>query len=194
MNQSIEREFKTLITQAQFARISADQLSAKHIEQTNYYFELPNQMLAQQQLSLRIRTYATKAEQTLKIPNQSQQHDLTELTEPLSLITAHTLIKQQTIQKEGPIMAYFKQQALNWPKLYIWGYSTTRRLTVQLPIGCLALDQTTYPDQFVDYELELEVADFKSATTFYQQLLRDYQITPTPIINKIQRAQAHQAN
>lgn len=194
MTQTTEREFKTLITKEQFNQIRKDYPEALTIHQTNYYFELPDQQLQQLGLALRIRLFTDIAEQTLKIPTNSIQRTLTEITEPLSLSTAKQLIQRQTIQMNGPIMSYFSEQALNWPELTIWGYSTTERTIINEPQGQLMLDQTRYPDQFIDYELEFEVTDFQMAQPFFEQLVQRYSIKPTPVINKVQRASHHQAH
>jgi len=194
VTQTIEREFKTLITKAQFSQIQKEHPEALTVRQTNHYFELPGHQLRQQGLGLRIRQFAETAEQTLKIPTHSVQRTLTEITEALSLETAKQLIEQQTIQSDGPIMTYFNEQALNWPTLSVWGYSTTERTIINEPQGQLMLDQTRYPDQFIDYELEFEVTDFQMAQPFFEQLVQRYSIKPTPVINKVQRASHHQAH
>ncbi|KRL61789.1 CYTH domain-containing protein [Latilactobacillus fuchuensis] len=194
MTQTTEREFKTLITKAQFNQIKNEHPTALTVHQTNYYFELPDQQLRQQGLALRIRQFAADAEQTLKVPTNSAQRTLIEITEPLSLDVAEQLVQQQTIQPDGPIMTYFNEQALNWPALTIWGYSTTERTIFNAPQGQLMLDQTSFPDQFVDYELELEVTDFQTARPYFEQLVQHYSIKLTPVINKIQRASQHQAH
>lgn len=59
-------------------------------------------VLSKQRGGLRIRQFADHAEQTLKVPNESTQRDLEEITDPLSLVEAQKLIEQGEL-KSGQV-------------------------------------------------------------------------------------------
>lgn len=193
MSQTIEREFKTMLTAAQFSQLKADYPFAAPFVQTNYYFELPNQGLAKRHWGLRIRLFDTYAEQTLKVPTVENAHSLMEITDRLTLEQATHLIEHQTVLSSGQIAAYFAAQAVIIKELFIWGQATTHRQTASLVAGLLTLDVTQYPDETQDYEVEIEVTNVQGGATWFKSFVTRYQLSEQIPPNKIVRALIHQA-
>lgn len=193
MTQTIEREFKVSLTEQQFNQLRAAYSWPTPFTQTNYYYELPQNGLYQQHMGLRTRLYQEQAEQTLKVPQTGATRTLLEITDTIPLATAQQLIAQQTIQPDQQIAKYLETIGIDWSPLFIWGQATTKRQVLTLPSGRLTLDQTTYPDQTADYELELEFDDMILAQPFFQDIVARFKLTQTAPLNKIQRAKNHQS-
>lgn len=193
MTQTIEREFKVSLTEQQFKQLQAAYPWPPSFSQTNYYYELPQNGLQQRHMGLRTRLYQSRAEQTLKVPQSDALRTLLEITDTIPLTTAQQLIDQQTIRADQQIAKYLQNSRIDWSALFIWGQATTYRQVLTLPSGHLTLDQTTYPDQTVDYELELEFDDVTIAQPFFQDIAERFRLTQTAPLNKIQRAKNHQS-
>lgn len=189
----VEIEFKNLLTKTEFERLLSSYSFASPFQQTNYYFDTPDQQLKQHHCGLRIRRFADHAEQTLKQPTEKvdpSQHQLIETTDVLTLAQART----KEIQPHGEVAAALKTRGLNVTDLQLFAEATTTRRIASLAEGELTLDQTTYPNGHVDYELELETSQPQLAQTFYQRLLQRFQIPPRKVTNKIQRAVTNHIN
>lgn len=150
----IEIEYKTLLSQEEFDRLSQAFSHVPLISQTNHYFDTPDRQLRSTKLSLRIRTLADRAELTLKIPQEigNMEHNW-----DLSLEDAQTMLTQNRLSL-NPVTQLLIDKGFNLDDIIKLGSLTTHRRETQLPIGLLALDENHYSDQ-KDYELELEVAD-----------------------------------
>ncbi|KRM21079.1 CYTH domain-containing protein [Latilactobacillus graminis] len=190
--QAIEREFKTMLTADQFNHINRDYPFIAPFSQTNYYFELPKQGLASRHWGLRIRRFATFAEQTLKVPMVKATHSLLEITDQLTNQQAIQAIERQQPLNTGQVAAYLVERAIELADLFIWGQATTQRQTCPLPNGLLTLDYTHYPDQTQDYEIELEVHDIHQGAATFEKLTSKYQLSQQPPRNKVARAHIHQ--
>lgn len=193
MTQTIEREFKVSLTEQQFNQLRAAYSWPTPFTQTNYYYELPQDGLYQRHMGLRTRLYQERAEQTLKVPQTGATRTLLEITDTMPLDSAQHLIDHQTIQPNQQIAKYLESIGIDWSALFIWGQATTNRQVLTLPSGRLTLDQTTYPDQTADYELELEFDDVTLAQPFFQGIVARFELTQTAPHNKIQRAKNHQS-
>ena len=193
MTQTIEREFKVSLTEQQFKQLQAAYPWPTPFTQTNYYYELPQNELQRRHMGLRTRLYQDHAEQTLKVPQAGATRALLEITDKMPLATAQKLVDQQTIQADQQIAKYLEAIGIDWSALFIWGQATTERQVLTLASGRLTLDQTTYPDQAADYELELEFDDVALAKAFFQDIIKRFKLAQTAPLNKIQRARNHQS-
>lgn len=193
MTQTIEREFKVSLTEQQFKQLQAAYPWPTPFTQTNYYYELPQNELQRRHMGLRTRLYQDHAEQTLKVPQAGATRTLLEITDTMPLATAQHLIDQQTIHPDQQIAKYLEATGIDWSALFIWGQATTKRQVLTLASGRLTLDQTTYPDQAADYELELEFDDVALAKVFFQDIIKRFKLAQTAPLNKIQRARNHQS-
>lgn len=176
----LEIEFKTLLETGDFERLLKNFEKAEIIEQTNYYIDSPDFILRENRLALRVRTLATRAELTLKIPqkvgNMEYNQDLT-LTETQVLLDKCQL-------PSGPIREKLEEVGIPLTKLGILGSLWTCRRELDTPIGLMALDKSCYLGQ-TDFELELEVTDAEKGEKDFHAFLKEqgisYQTAPSKL-------------
>lgn len=195
MTNNLEVEYKNLLTVTEFQRILQQFTFQPAFQQQNSYYDTDKQALKNAGMGLRIRTFATYGEQTLKIPTApSKKHQLLEITDRLTLQQAQGLRQAQTILVPSTVATELARVNLALDTLHIIGHATTTRHICPLPVGLLTLDQTAYPDKTIDYELELELksknSGFQSAT-YFETLLQKNKIAKRPVTNKVARAVAH---
>ncbi len=164
MSENREIEAKVLLSQVNYQRIQQTFPLKARFRQQNFYFETPNKRLKQAKTSLRIRCYEDRGECTLKVPEQQQWqqrfHESRELNADLTLAEAHALLAAakagNTITFPGIVGQYLAAHYPDAPlKLVTW--SKTDRSLLSGPDQVeLTLDDTSYPDGYRDYELEIE--------------------------------------
>lgn len=163
---NLEIEYKTLLTKDEFNRLEMQLQSIKPITQTNYYIDSDEFILKANRMSLRIRTLASRAELTLKIPQEIGNQ---EYNQNLELNDAKDIIK--TLQlPEGQIKDLLITHHIPLEQLKVLGNLTTMRRETETPIGLLALDYNQYA-HIKDYELELEVSDAQQGEKDFKDFL-----------------------
>ncbi|WP_125704083.1 CYTH domain-containing protein [Lacticaseibacillus daqingensis] len=187
-----ESEYKVLLTPAQAHAIAAAYAFATPFHQTNTYYDTATGALHQLGLGLRIRQFATHAEQTLKVPT-SGPRTLTELTDPLTVTQAATLIAQRTLAHPGVVATALAERAIPLASVHPFAHATTTRQLAPQAEGLLTLDATCYANGTHDFELEFEFSDPAQAAPFFSALLTRFAITPAPPENKVTRA-VHNVN
>ncbi|BCA86417.1 adenylate cyclase [Enterococcus saigonensis] len=187
MSQSTEIEFKTMLSASDFKRIMTYYHVTEDtiVEQTNYYFDTKSHKLKKSKAGLRIRLLPTFAEVTLKTP---QQEGLLETTEQLTLAEAKKYLTSQQIPANGPIEKKLATLNVALSELHLISQLTTRRAEFVIDVGLLALDESFYPPECHDYELELEVKDAATGHDDFKQLLKTLAVTYAPAENKISRS------
>ena len=185
----IEKEFKNLLTKAQYEAIADDYQSVftKDITQTNSYYDYEG-LLQQYKMALRIRIVEGKetGEITLKIPQSSLE--VLEYTEvlPVDILNAYNHDKQfalptslqETLENKGITLQTVNQTAL----------LTTHRLEGALSENeWLVLDESHYNGK-VDYETETEVRSLELGEPVFLGILETYQIERRQAESKIKRA------
>ncbi|MBJ8325487.1 CYTH domain-containing protein [Streptococcus pacificus] len=167
----LEIEYKTLLSKDEFEKLDQTFKHIPIVTQTNYYIDNPNQDIKRQKMSLRIRTYDSSAELTLKVPQKVGNY---EYNLPLSLEEADHLIADIKLPK-SKIKNILENTKIDLSTIKVWGSLTTKRRETRLEIGLLALDQNSYEDK-TDYELELEVTDAKQGKLDFEAFLKQHQI------------------
>lgn len=167
MNQ-LEIEYKTLLTEEEYRSLLPDFKTTTPVEQTNYYIDSPDGAIKKARMSLRIRTFATAAEMTLKIP---QTVGNLEYNQDLSLTTSQALLTHFTLPV-GEIYDLLTQNGIATDTLSILGSLTTLRYEMETEIGLMALDKNTYADQ-LDYELEVEVTSAQEGKENFDRYLEE---------------------
>ena len=185
----IEKEFKNLLTKAQYESIADDYQSVftKDVTQTNSYYDYEG-LLQQHKMALRIRIVEGKetGEITLKIPQSSLE--LLEYTEvlPVDILNAYNHDKQfalptslqETLENKGITLQTVNQTAL----------LTTHRLEGALSENeWLVLDESHYNGK-VDYEMEMEVRSLELGEPVFLGILEKYKIERRQAESKIKRA------
>lgn len=181
----MEIEFKTLLTKQEFETLLATyHLTEKESYwQKNTYFDTKKQTLKENQMGLRIREFQNHAEQTLKVPFENGK---LEITDPLTLEKLPFLYETQSIAAPSSIAEKLAQLNITLQDLEILGTLTTTRFELELPIGLLALDHSTYYGK-QDYELELEVTDYHQGKKDFEHFLTTHQLSYKKTENKILR-------
>lgn len=187
MSQELEIEFKTLLSANDYQKIYQHYQLDKQsfIDQTNIYFDTPDQKLRQKRFGLRIRQFEKDGELTLKCPTDGL--GLLEITDYLSAEQLDTLIETKSILKNGAVAAALESHDISTETLQPVARLRTKRYEIQLPIGLLALDESWY-GQAHDYELELEVTNEAQGKHDFEEFLARFNITQIPSENKIIRA------
>lgn len=204
MSKNREIEAKTILAKKSYEQMCQSFPVKKDFIQTNNYFDTPEWTLKQHQIGLRIRIYADHAEQTMKVPDlhpvQDNFHEVIEINDDLPVATAESLVKKakagRIFKFTGNVGNYLNQHfQTEQQNLQLFTWSKTRRILANGPENCeLTLDQTEYPDGYIDYELEIENTDPALIKKVQLQLEQEFSFTQNADNtnqNKIARATAH---
>lgn len=204
MSKNREIEAKTLLSPKVYQQILAAFPLKQDFVQENYYFDTPDSVLKKARISLRIRIFKDHAEQTMKVPDphpvQNNFHEVIEINDNLTVQKAKQLVdiaqKEQMLIFSGNIGNYLNEHFLSEQKnLRLFTWSKTHRNLSNGPQNCeLTLDETSYPDGYQDYELEIENTNPAMIKVVQQELEKQYQFSQTADNrnqNKIARAAAH---
>ena len=201
MSKNREIEAKILLNKSVYDQITAAFPIKSDFTQENYYFDTADDLLKNHQISLRIRIYATHAEQTMKVPDpnpvQKNFHEVIEINDELTHAQAKKLVAKKHSKFTGNIGAYLDNHFANdQKKLRLFTWSKTRRILMNGPQNCeLTLDATSYPDNYQDFELEIENTNPALIQTVLTKLEQEYDFEQTAANtnqSKIARASAHQ--
>ena len=185
----IEKEFKNLLTKAQYDAIAGDYQSVftKDVTQTNSYYDYEG-LLQQHKMALRIRIVEGKetGEITLKIPQSSLE--VLEYTEvlPVDILNAYNHDKQFTLPTS-------LQEALENKGVTLQTVNQTALLTTHRLEGALSenewlvLDESHYNGK-VDHEMEMEVRSLELGEPVFLGILEKYKIERHQAESKIKRA------
>lgn len=193
MKQELEIEYKNLLNPDEYHKILNGEFpnkSTNHkIVQTNHYFDTQDKLLKKNQAAVRIRRLATENELTFKVPAQgflmesnliltdeqadfildTKQFSLAEITSKEIDLNIPTLTNQSTFE-------HFNQ-------------FTTIRFEKQVDQHLIVLDQTTFQNGVIDFELEVETNDPTQGKVFFNTLLEKYGIPSRSTLPKIARAE-----
>ena len=170
MSKNLEIESKTLLGKETYKKIRAAFSPKADFIQRNYYFDTPDFDLKNSDASLRIRILVDHAEQTIKVkdanPRENKYSERIEINDLLSVAQAEQMVKSS---HEGTfflfggdvgdyLQKHYSNEAIHSLKLISW--SQTRRTIINGPENCeLTLDLTEFPDEYYDFELEIENDD-----------------------------------
>ena len=170
MSQEIEKEFKNLLTKDEYDELlSKLQLNEKEaIQQTNIYFDTPDEQLKNQNMGLRIRLFEDSGELTLKSP--ISEHEKLETTDQLSIEQATDMANRATVDLNGFVSKKLEEYSIKISDLKSIGQLSTLRYTFPGDGGMYFLDESYYQDQ-KDYELEFETDDVKNGKILFENIL-----------------------
>lgn len=178
----LEIEFKSLLTEDEFVKLLPLFSKVSPVSQTNHYFDTADWRLREMRSSLRIRTFDTQAELTLKI---SQEIGNMEYNQDLSLQEAEDILAGGSLPT-GQIVTILEQENIPAQDLQLLGSLTTIRREMRHEIGLLALDESHYFDK-TDYELEVEVEDARTGEQDFHDFLNSQNINYKFAKSKIAR-------
>ena len=181
----LEIEMKTLLSEEEYDRLLAQFSEVTPVTQKNYYLDTPDFYLRQHKIAMRIRTFDTSAELTIKIP---QEVGNMEYNQELTLEEANYCLEECNLP-QGMIMEELKSRGLSPNGWVVLGCLTTVRYEKETAIGLMALDQSHYFD-IVDYELELEVENSDQGNLDFQEFLQandiEYKKAPSKLVRFIE--------
>ncbi|MCA1059477.1 CYTH domain-containing protein [Rossellomorea aquimaris] len=184
MAQEIEIEFKNLVTEEEFNRLTSHFHIKEEdfISQDNHYFDTPDHQLKEKQSALRIREKNGKYTLTLKTPFNE---DLLETNQSLSKSQADSLLGEGTFPI-GEVKDVLKSLSVSCTALQHFGTLSTNRAEMNYRDGLLVFDKSSYLHK-EDYELEFEVKERKSGEEIFLDLLKQHHIPIRKTDNKIKR-------
>ena len=188
MPEEREIEYKTMLTEQEFANLRDQIKFDKHFKQINYYYDTPDNLLKKNHCGLRVRLFpdTQKGEVTLKTPIAKNQ--LLETTQYLTQSEITDFLIQEKLPFVQNIAEKIAKFNISYYTLQPLTNLTTIRYEKQLSEECtIMLDQSTYND-ITDYELEMEVTDANNGTKLFADFLQKNQITYRKTSNKITRA------
>ncbi|MGM0753477.1 MAG: CYTH domain-containing protein [Bacillota bacterium] len=184
MGQEIEIEFKNLVTQNEFTRLTSHFhiKDEDFISQDNHYFDTPHYQLKDNQSALRIREKNGTYTLTLKTP---LNEDLLETNQKLTKEESESLL-YRGIFPDGEVKDTLVSLQIPIKSLQHFGTLSTSRAETDYKDGLLVFDKSSYL-QKVDYELEYEVKERKSGEAIFLNLLKELNIPLRKTDNKIKR-------
>ncbi len=188
MGESIEIEYKSLLTQEEYQRLLQRYVTDSNSDftQTNVYYDTPDFALKALGMGLRIRLMTTKAECTLKSPLQTGV-GLLETTDQFTLAIAEQLVAQEQLPTDGEVVKKLALLDIPLDQLVVHGQLTTKRIETPLtPTILLVLDESWYHGKH-DYELEMEVSNALTGKDYFVKFLNENAIDYKVAKNKIVR-------
>ena len=181
----IEIEFKNLLTENQYDALyeKCDLSNSEEIINKNLYYDDADESFKNIGAALRIRYTNKKTEMTLKIKGETQN---VEINVPLD----KRYPKEPTVLPILPneIISELERMNVKIKTPMLIQKIETLRHEVTLEEGLLVLDETTFINDIVDYELEFETKDYQTGLVAFEKLLAENNIEKSPAKSKIARA------
>lgn len=195
LNQNLEIEFKNELTEEEYFLLVKKEFEglshSKHMTfQTNYYFDTIDQELKKQGAILRIRVTDSFSELTFKVPSGAF---LMETNYPLSDSDVKAILHLKEMKLTNYITSPDSIPELDdiskETTFSLFNQFETQRFEKQIRQQVIVLDQTTFQNGVVDYELEVESQDAENGETFFKNYLKEHHILRSPSLPKIARAE-----
>ena len=155
----------------------------KEIINKNFYYDDADESFKRIGAALRIRYTNKKTEMTLKIKGETQN---VEINIPLD----EKYPKEPTVLPILPneIISELERMNVKIKTPMLIQKIETLRHEITLEEGLLVLDETTFINDIIDYELEFETKDYKTGLVAFEKLLEENNIDKNPAKPKIARA------
>ena len=181
----IEIEFKNLLTKDQYSSLfeKYDLKNSEEIINKNFYYDDADESFKKIGAALRIRYTNKKTEMTLKVKGETQN---VEINVPLD----ERYPKEPTVLPILPneIIAELERMNVKIKTPMLIQKIETLRHEIALEAGLLVLDETTFINDIIDYELEFETKDYETGLVAFEKLLEENNIDKNPAKPKIARA------
>ena len=205
MSKNNEIEAKIILPKTIYHKLCQDFAAKSCFKQENYYFDTKDGLLKENHISCRIRLFADHAEQTLKVPNndpvQHKFHEAIEINDELKLAEAKAMVKNGSknlpISFKYSVGDYLNKHFSDHLILNLQTFSKTKRILANGPENCeLTFDDSTYPDNYEDFEIEIENPNPQLIAQVLLDLKKKYHFTQNSANTnqaKIARAYKHRA-
>lgn len=190
--ESLEIEFKTLLTKEEFEHLVYTFPTAKKEIQTNIYFDTPDRQIKDQHSAFRLRMFEHTGEWTLKVKTKEGNIEHTfPLTKAQHALIAENKVSPLTLlPEEMKKELVYRNICLN--QLQILAELTTERWEEKLSNEAVIMIDHSFYHGKEDYELEMEVTDEIKGKSYFDAFLDHFHLPYRPSIPKI--ARASQAN
>ena len=178
-----------MLTEADYAKIFEAEFAAGNlhkITQSNYYFDTRDHQLKQMKSALRIRKTPSLNELTLKVPSQGF---LLETNISLSDNEFSVLLDEKQFKLSDITSDIMIKDLKPDSEFYLFNQFETIRYEKDMDGHLLVLDQTTFQNGVVDYELEVESQSPEAGLDFFNSFLEKHAIKKQKALPKIARAQ-----
>ncbi|OIK08542.1 CYTH domain-containing protein [Bacillus sp. MUM 13] len=184
MDQHIEIEFKNLLSQEEFNKLTNyfNVKESDFVLQENHYFDTSDFALKNQKSALRIRVKQGKHELTLKQPARD---GLLESNQQLTPMQAEAFLKGEGFP-EGEIQQLLISVNVEPQQIEFFGTLKTSRFEFPYKNGLLVLDHSHYLGT-EDFEMEYEALSRPEGQEIFSTLLETLQIPERMTENKVKR-------
>lgn len=195
MKQELEIEFKNQLTKNEYQSILQkdfiNELTSIRVKQVNHYFDTTEKLLKKNQSAVRIRITNTKSELTFKIPSQDflMEKTFALKEEQVNSILHNKQFSLSGVTKQTIDLGIFG--ITNQTIFHHFNSFETLRYEKQVGDNLIVLDQTTFQNGVVDYELEVESLDPMEGQKFFESFLDTYSIPIRATLPKIARAESN---
>ena len=200
MEQNFEIEFKNLLTKDEYLELldkefpdDSIQRSKKAFYQENYYFDTLNKDLKKQNSALRVRVTDSINEMTLKVPYQGflMENNLHLSDNDTSEIMNNKQIVLSSFNSPDNDFSFLDKEIKD-STFYLFNSYQTKRFEKPVKNHLIVLDETTFQNGVIHYELEVESNDEDEGREFFESILRTYGVPIRKASPKIQRAENNQ--
>ncbi len=187
---SLEIEKKALLDKDTYNLI-IDSIDSKPFIQKNYYFDDNNKRLYKASMALRVREKNGKFKLTLK----DKSDPTIGIVEVSSIITKNDFNKfvEGRYLIDDTILEYLSKKDIVLETLTNLVSFTTKRIKVNLDDHILFLDETTFENGVVDYELEVESSSIELCKKCFDAYADKFKIKETHS-TKIERGYINKKN
>lgn len=193
MEQELEIEYKNLLNKNEYHKLLDAEFindsSVHKITQTNHYFDTLDKLLKKHHSAVRIRKTDTQNELTFKVPAQEFLMESNFfLTQEQTNFILHK--KNFSLNDVTNKIIDLKIPGLTNQSIFEhFNQFKTVRYEKQVGDNLIVLDQTTFQNGVIDYELEVESQDPLKGKIFFNSLLKKYSIPSRSTLPKIARAE-----
>lgn len=171
MSNAIEIESKVLLQKGDYEKLASAFKESPRYEQTNYYIDNEQRLLAKEGIALRIRSKEGHYELTLKTPlSQGLLEKNENITE-----AAFLDFQNKGVFPKGDTTRFLTMLDIDVSTLKILTFLTTERIDVEYEGGLLSIDRNHYSG-IVDYEIEFEYNNMKGSEEIMKELLTSHKI------------------
>ncbi len=187
MSNAIEIEAKVLVSQDQYRKLTHQFKDCPRYQQTNYYIDNDERILAKEGIALRIREKNGKYVLTLKTP---LSQGLLEKNESIDEEAFKAFLEKGEFPNVDEVR-FLTMLDIDVSSLKILTSLTTDRVDVNYKDGLLSIDRNFYSGK-TDYEIEFEYNSMDAAERILADLLREhdipFHINKTPKVRRALKA------
>lgn len=183
----IEIEFKALLTKELYDKILSEVSEYEQSSHVNHYFDTEDELLKENNMALRIRIKDHCNQLTIKRRVEDENSEYyEEISDFLGACETRRLIEEKQLESEV-LIEYLNENNVEETKFSNYNVFTTNRIFCKLDGHTLFLDETTFANGVVDYELEVEAKSYEECENHFDFYKNKYNLERS-FKHKIERA------